>query len=68
MTCGGVPNARECGFDCACHQLPAATRLLVRAPRTDRFSADSWWRSREESREVFMEYLRWFNTFILHDP
>jgi len=48
--------------------LPAATRLLVRAPRTDRFSADSWWRSREESREVFMEYLRWFNTFILHDP
>jgi hypothetical protein len=48
--------------------LPAGTRLLVRAPRTDRFHADSWWRSRENSREVVTEYLRWFNTLILRDP
>lgn len=48
--------------------LPPTTRLLVRAPRTDPFQADAWWRSREHTREVFTEYLRWFNTSILGDP
>ncbi len=47
--------------------LPPQTRLLVRAPRVDGFRPDAWWRSRDESREVFMEYGRWFNSVILGD-
>jgi len=47
--------------------LPTTTRALVRAPRTDRFCPDSWWQSRDDSREVVEEYLRWFNTLILRD-
>jgi len=49
-------------------EMPSETRLLVRAPRTDPFDADSWWHSRDLSREVVAEYLRWFNTLILRDP
>ena len=48
--------------------LPTTTRLLVRAPRTDSFRGDAWWRSRDDSREVCTEYLRWFNTLVLRDP
>ncbi|MGD0949991.1 MAG: hypothetical protein ABSA52_21510 [Candidatus Binatia bacterium] len=48
-------------------QLPPGTRLLVRSPRTDDFAADSWWHSREQSRDVVMEYLRWVNSFVFGD-
>jgi uncharacterized SAM-binding protein YcdF (DUF218 family) len=48
-------------------QLPPGTRLLVRSPRTDDFAVDSWWHSREQSRYVVMEYLRWVNSFVLGD-
>ena len=48
-------------------QLPPGTRLYVRSPRTDKFSPDAWWRSRNESREVALEYLRWFNILVLRD-
>jgi uncharacterized SAM-binding protein YcdF (DUF218 family) len=47
--------------------LPEGTTLLVRSSRSDPFQADAWWRSRNGSREVAMEYLRWANTFGLHD-
>lgn len=49
-------------------RLLPMTCIVVRAPRTDSFAADSWWRSRELSREVLSEYLRWVNTFVLRDP
>lgn len=47
--------------------LPADTRLLVHASPRDGFRPDAWWQSRTGSREVAMEYLRWLNTFGLHD-
>ena len=48
-------------------QLPPGTRVLVRSPRTDAFAPDSWWYSRDQSRDVTMEYLRWINTFVFGD-
>lgn len=48
--------------------LSPAIQVSVRSPRTDLFTADTWWRQRDDSREVAMEYLRWVNTIILHDP
>jgi uncharacterized SAM-binding protein YcdF (DUF218 family) len=47
---------------------PPGTRVLVRAPRYDRFAPDGWWRRRGAAREVMSEYLRWLNTFVLGDP
>jgi hypothetical protein len=41
--------------------------VLVRSPRTDRFAAGSWWSSREQSREVLTESLRWINSLLLGD-
>jgi hypothetical protein len=43
------------------------TRWLVRAPRTDDFDVDSWWRRRGSTREVMTEYLRSFNSYVLGD-
>ncbi len=48
-------------------QLPADLALSVRAPAIDGFDPRAWWHSREAGREVAMEYLRWANTFGLHD-
>lgn len=48
-------------------RLPATTRLLVRSARLDRFTADGWWRSRDQSRDVMAEYLRWVNSVLLGD-
>lgn len=45
--------------------LPAGTRLSVRSPRNDEFVPGAWWRSREASRELVTEYLRWLNMLIL---
>jgi hypothetical protein len=42
-------------------------RVAVRSAPYDPFSADDWWRSRDASREVMAEYLRWVNTAILGD-
>jgi uncharacterized SAM-binding protein YcdF (DUF218 family) len=50
------------------HELPPGVRFAVRSPRTDAFSPESWWQSRDQSREVAVEYLRWANTLVLHDP
>jgi len=49
-------------------ELSPATKVIVRAPRTDPFHAESWWQSRELTRGVLTEYLRWVNTLILRDP
>jgi uncharacterized SAM-binding protein YcdF (DUF218 family) len=43
------------------------TRMLVRAPRTDDFHADDWWRRRGSTREVMTEYLRSLNSYVLGD-
>ena len=43
-------------------RLPATVRVAVRSAPYDPFSADDWWRSRDASREVMAEYLRWVNT------
>ncbi len=48
-------------------KLPPDAGFLVRSARTDTFAADSWWHSRNASREVAMEYLRWVNTLVLGD-
>ena len=47
--------------------LPPATTIRVRGPRRDSFDPDAWWHARGSGREVAMEYLRWVNTFALHD-
>lgn len=47
--------------------VPEGTVVRVRGPELDAFRAESWWRSRDASREVAMEYLRWANTFGLRD-
>ena len=47
--------------------LPPETQLRVRSPAVDGFRPESWWHSRDGSREVAMEYLRWANTFGLRD-
>jgi uncharacterized SAM-binding protein YcdF (DUF218 family) len=47
--------------------LPEGTVLRVRGALRDGFSPEGWWRSRDHSREVAMEYLRWANTFGLRD-
>jgi uncharacterized SAM-binding protein YcdF (DUF218 family) len=49
-------------------ELPTATHLIVRSPSTDAFRPESWWHSRDESRELVTEYLRWANMLILRDP
>jgi uncharacterized SAM-binding protein YcdF (DUF218 family) len=49
-------------------ELPAQIQVIVRSPQSDLFAADTWWQTREYTREVAMEYLRWVNTFVLHDP
>lgn len=47
--------------------LPARTYLMVTSPRTDTFNANSWWQSREQTRALVTEYIRWVNTFVLRD-
>ena len=46
-------------------KLPHDIRVSVRSSRFDAFSADSWWRARDQTREVLVEYLRWVNTLLL---
>jgi uncharacterized SAM-binding protein YcdF (DUF218 family) len=48
-------------------QLPVQVQLTVRSPRSDGFAPDTCWHSREQSRDVVMEYLRWVNTLLLGD-
>lgn len=47
--------------------LPEGTQLRVHAPARDPFDPAGWWHSRDSSREVAMEYLRWANTFGFRD-
>lgn len=48
--------------------LPADVTILVRSPPDDPFDPAAWWRSRESTREVLMESLRWANAVVLRDP
>jgi hypothetical protein len=48
-------------------RLPAEVRVAVRSAPYDTFSPDDWWHSRDDSREVMAEYLRWVNTALLGD-
>lgn len=48
--------------------LPEGTTIVVRSASSDSFDPRTWWQSRSGGREVAMEYLRWLNTFVLHDP
>jgi len=48
--------------------VPASTTIVVRSSASDPFDPRAWWHSRAGGREVAMEYLRWVNTFLLHDP
>jgi uncharacterized SAM-binding protein YcdF (DUF218 family) len=48
--------------------VPPGTRIVVRGSDSDPFDPHAWWHSRAGGREVAMEYLRWVNTFVLHDP
>lgn len=48
-------------------RLPPGVRVAVRSAPYDTFSPDDWWHSRDVSREVMAEYLRWVNTTLLGD-
>jgi uncharacterized SAM-binding protein YcdF (DUF218 family) len=48
------------------HTLPG-TRVLVRSSRFDGFKVESWWRDRDQTLEVFTEYLRLCNTVLFRD-
>jgi uncharacterized SAM-binding protein YcdF (DUF218 family) len=48
-------------------QLPVQVQLTVRSPRSDGFAPDAWWQSRDQSRDVVLEYLRWVNSLVLGD-
>jgi uncharacterized SAM-binding protein YcdF (DUF218 family) len=48
-------------------RLPSVTRVVVRGPLADDFARGAWWRSRDQSREVMSEGLRWANTLLLGD-
>ena len=48
-------------------KLPRSTHVIVLSPRFDQFSIAWWWRERDQTREVIIEYLRWFNTLFLPD-
>jgi uncharacterized SAM-binding protein YcdF (DUF218 family) len=44
--------------------LPASVEITVSSPPMDTFSPDTWWTTRENTRELTMEYLRWINTLL----
>lgn len=46
------------------HSLPAGVEVIVRSPRDDGFDPDAWWRSRDSTREVVFEYMRWVNSLL----
>ncbi|HSP96097.1 MAG TPA: ElyC/SanA/YdcF family protein [Candidatus Dormibacteraeota bacterium] len=46
------------------HRLPAEVEVIVRSPRDDCFDPHAWWRSRESTREVAFEYMRWANALL----
>lgn len=48
-------------------RLPPAVRVAVRSGPYDTFSPDDWWHSRDASREVMSELLRWVNSGLLGD-
>jgi len=47
--------------------MPTSIDIKVSSPPTDTFSPDTWWTSREQTRELAIEYLRWINTLVLGD-
>ena len=48
--------------------LPAPVTVMVHSPSADDFDPAGWWRSRDMTREVLIECLRWINAVILRDP
>jgi uncharacterized SAM-binding protein YcdF (DUF218 family) len=47
--------------------VPPSVRVAVRSSSRDDFAVDGWWRSRDQSREVMTEYVRWVNSAVLGD-
>lgn len=48
--------------------LPADVIVHVHSPSNDPFDPATWWHSREMTREVIIESLRWVNALVLSDP
>jgi uncharacterized SAM-binding protein YcdF (DUF218 family) len=48
-------------------RVPAHVHVAVRGAVVDHFDPDRWWSSRDASREVMAEYLRWLNSALLGD-
>jgi uncharacterized SAM-binding protein YcdF (DUF218 family) len=47
--------------------LPAETAVVMRSPEDDPFDPDGWWHSREQTRELMAECLRWINSALAGD-
>ena len=47
--------------------LPAGVTVQVHSPANDPFTPVGWWRSRDATREVLIESLRWINAGLLGD-
>ncbi len=47
--------------------VPPGTTIVLRSSPADSFDPRTWWHSRDGSRQLAMEYLRWLNTFVLSD-
>jgi len=41
--------------------------VIARAPVRDGFQPDRWWRDRDSTRDLLLELLSWFNSFVLGD-
>jgi uncharacterized SAM-binding protein YcdF (DUF218 family) len=44
--------------------MPADVRVAVQSGPADGFQPQGWWRDREQTRELVMEYLRWLQTVL----
>jgi len=49
------------------HELSGKGTVIVRAASSDPFQPQTWWRDRDNARELAMEALRWGNSFGLGD-
>jgi len=48
--------------------MPADVRVAVQSGPADEFQPQGWWRDRQQTRELVMEYLRWVQTVITGIP
>lgn len=47
--------------------LPQQSTVVMRASPQDAYHPERWWRDRPSARELALEALRWFNSFVLGD-